>query len=217
VARSLERARTRAELRGARFVDAAFDLLEETGSDDFTIHAVVERCGASTRTFYEHFSGKTDLIVAMFEEAQRESIAALAPLVEAESDPLARLRTFVIGRQNLTRPGPLSRLFVHHRFRLQENHPSELRIALAPVVDYLHDLVKEASDTGAIQSRDYELTTELILQTLTAFIQGRVFGSALVERETSAEEVWAFIVAGLVGEPSTSLTSRARLSAAPRK
>lgn len=193
------RTRTRVEPRSARFVDAAFDLVEETGSDEFTVQAVVDRCGASTRTFYEHFSGKSDLIIAMYEGVQRESIGALAPLVEVESDPLARLRAFVVGRQELTRPGPLSRLFTHHHFRLQENHPDELRLALAPVVGYLRGLVEDAADAGVIESGDHELTAGLILQTVTAFNHGRIFGSALVDREASPEEVWAFILTGLTG------------------
>jgi AcrR family transcriptional regulator len=51
-ARSLDSARTRAESRVKRFMDAALELANRDSGTDFTVQEVVERSGQSLRTFY---------------------------------------------------------------------------------------------------------------------------------------------------------------------
>ena len=204
VARSLEQARRRAEGQSARFVKAALDVVEETGAEDFTIQAVVERSRASTRTFYQHFAGKDDLLVAMFEEAERLSVVRLRPIVDAASDPVARLRAFIVGRQLVSRPTPLALLLVNHHLRLQQSRPEELRLAFEPVVGYLRDLVRDAQDAGAIPPGDPTVVAGVVLQTVVTFIHAQLLGSALTDWEASPEEVADFVLLGIGAAPARS-------------
>lgn len=197
VERSLERARAEAEARSAGIVRAAMEVVGESDSGDFTVQAVVDRLRISTRTFYQHFSGKDDLIVAMFEEAQRNGIHELQRAVDAETEPLARLRAFVMARQASVRPTPLSRLLIHHHFRLQESHPDELRHAVEPVVDLLRQLVAEATDAGALRGGDIDVATSLVFQTVTTVLQSRVLGSGPGPDQPSDDDVWEFCLRGL--------------------
>ena len=96
VSRSLNAARTRAEERVQRFLDAAFELIDEKGSTEFTIQEVIERSKQSLRGFYEYFDSKDELVFALFEETLREADEDIRRTVEAESDPLDRLRAFTI-------------------------------------------------------------------------------------------------------------------------
>src|SRR5215813_12248807 len=96
VSRSLSAARSRAEQRVQRFLDAAFELIDEKGTTEFTIQEVVERSKQSLRSFYEYFDGKDDIVLALFEETVREAVADIRAAIEAESDPLSRLRAFAI-------------------------------------------------------------------------------------------------------------------------
>jgi AcrR family transcriptional regulator len=66
VSRSVHAARSRAEQRVQRFLDAAFELVDEKASTEFTIQEVVERSKQSLRAFYEYFDGKDELLLAMF-------------------------------------------------------------------------------------------------------------------------------------------------------
>src|SRR5207302_1856496 len=68
VSRSLTAARSRAEERVQRFLDAAFALIDEKGTTDFTIQEVIDRSNQSLRAFYQHFNGKDELLLALFEE-----------------------------------------------------------------------------------------------------------------------------------------------------
>src|SRR5690606_34763956 len=68
VERSLSRARAKALQRSARFLEVAVKLMDETGGVDFTVQELVNRSKLSLRAFYQHFDGKDDLLLALFEE-----------------------------------------------------------------------------------------------------------------------------------------------------
>src|SRR3954463_9166907 len=91
VSRSLTAARSRAEQRVQRFLDAAFELIDEKGTTDFTIQEVIDRSKQSRRGFYQYFDGKDELLLALFEDSVLESEADLRDVVDAESDPIVRL------------------------------------------------------------------------------------------------------------------------------
>ena len=74
VSRSLSAARSRAEQRVQRFLDAAFELIDQKGTTEFTIQEVVDRSKQSLRGFYQYFDGKDELLLALFEETVRESV-----------------------------------------------------------------------------------------------------------------------------------------------
>src|SRR6186997_2961444 len=77
VSRSLHAARSRAEQRVQRFLDAAFELIDEKGTTDFTIQEVIDRSQQSLRGFYQYFDGKDELLLALFEDSVIESAVDL--------------------------------------------------------------------------------------------------------------------------------------------
>ena len=87
VARSLDSARPRAESRVQRFLDAAIELLNAGSGKDFTVQEVVERSGQSLRSFYQYFSGKHELLLALFEESVRSTTDFLSNEVSGEGEP----------------------------------------------------------------------------------------------------------------------------------
>ena len=96
VSRSLNAARSRAEQRVQRFLDAAFELIDEKGTTEFTIQEVIDRSKQSLRGFYQYFDGKDELLFALLEETIRESSEDMRAAVESASDPLEKLRAFTV-------------------------------------------------------------------------------------------------------------------------
>src|SRR5919201_2887258 len=94
--RSLDAARSRAEQRAQRILDAAFDLMDEKGTTDFTIHEVTARAKQSLRGFYQYFDRKDQLLLTLFEETIREALEEYQKVIESEWEPLARLRAFTM-------------------------------------------------------------------------------------------------------------------------
>jgi AcrR family transcriptional regulator len=157
VSRSLNAARSRAEKRAQRFLDAAFELMDEKGTTDFTIQEVIDRSKQSLRGFYQYFDGKDELLLALFEESVHESIEDQRAAVETETEPLARLRAFVIRLHEWCDPTDTQRKRGSHNRRpisefmvqLAGSHPERVRAAIAPTAELLAELLDAACPRDA--------------------------------------------------------------------
>jgi AcrR family transcriptional regulator len=204
VSRSLNAARSRAEERVQRFLDAAFELIDENGSTEFTIQEVIERSKQSLRGFYEYFDSKDELVFALFEETLREADEDIRRTVDAETDPLERLRAFTIRLYEWCDPAETPRKHGAHNRRpimdfsnrLAVNYAERVRTALAPISHLLLELFEAASDAGAIRVADTKRTAVIVQQTVMC----SWFGNRLVDNpklRLTAEETWEFCLHGL--------------------
>jgi AcrR family transcriptional regulator len=204
VSRSLNAARSRAEKRVQRFLDAAFALIDEKGSTDFTIQEVIDRSKQSLRGFYQYFDGKDELLLALFEETMRESADDIRAVADAESEPLERLRAFVIRLHEWCEPIETPRKRGAHNRRpisefsvaLAGNHPERVKAAIAPVSDLLIELLDRAAEAGSIDVADTRRTGALVMRV----VMYSWFGNRLAQNaraRISAEETWQFCLNGL--------------------
>jgi AcrR family transcriptional regulator len=174
VSKSLTAARGRAEQRVQGLLDAAFALIDERATTQFTIQEVVDRSKQSLRGFYQYFEGKDELLFALLEESIRESLDDLRSAVEAESKPLERLRAFTICL------------------------PERLVVAMAPISRMLVDLLKAAVDAGAIRVSDTQRAAMLMQQVvLYGWLMNRLVPNP--RTRVTAEEAWGFCLHGLGG------------------
>jgi AcrR family transcriptional regulator len=206
VSRSLGAARSRAEKRVQRFLDAAFELIDEKGTTDFTIQEVIDRSKQSLRGFYQYFDGKDELLLALFEETLAEAADDLRNAVDAETEPVARVRAFAIRLHEWCEPIDTPRKRGSHNRRpisefsvgLAANHPTRVKAAMAPVSMMLVDLLDAAVAAGAFDIADTRRTAALIEQT----VMYSWFGNRLNPNPKSritAEETWEFCLRGLNG------------------
>jgi AcrR family transcriptional regulator len=206
VSRSLSAARTRAERRVQRFLDAAFELIDETGTSEFTIQEVVDRSKQSLRGFYQYFDGKDELLFALLEENIRESLEDLGEAVESEAKPLERLRAFTIRLHEWCEPlGTRRKRGAHNRvpisafsLQLAVKDPERLAAVTAPISRMLIELLDAAVAADAIQVSDTRRAALLIQQTVMySWLMNRLVEKARVN--VSAEDAWEFCLHGLRG------------------
>jgi AcrR family transcriptional regulator len=206
VTRNLQAARSRAEQRVQRYLDAAFALIDEKGTTEFTIQEVVARSRQSLRGFYEYFDGKDDLVLALFEEMVRDAVEDIRNAVDAESDPLERLRAFALRLHEWCDPGEKPRKRGKHNRRaiaefstsLAMTNSGRVRAALAPQSRLLRELIDAAAAAGAIRVADTRRATALVHQT----VMHNSFGNRLIEnpkQRLTAEDTWEFCRQGLGG------------------
>jgi len=204
VSRSLNAARSRAEVRVQRFLDAAFELIDEKGTTEFTIQEVIDRSEQSLRGFYQHFDGKDELLLALFEDSMLESAADLREVVATETEPIDRLRAFTIRLHEWCEPATTPRKRGAHNRRpisefavqLTVAHPERVRAASEPVARLMQQLVEEAAAAGAINVADPRRAAALVQQT----VMYSWFGNRLIQdprRRITAEETWEFCLHGL--------------------
>jgi len=203
VSKSLSAARTRAEQRVQGLLDAAFALIDERGSTQFTIQEVVDRSKQSLRGFYQYFDSKDELLFALLEESIRESLKDLHAAMESESEPLARLRAFTIRLHEWCDPGTRRKRGAHNRLPISEfslqlalKDPERLTAAMAPVSRMLIDALKAAADS--LQVTDMQRAAVLIQQTVMyGWLMNRFVPNP--RARVTAEDAWEFCLRGLGG------------------
>jgi len=206
VSKSLSAARSRAEQRVQRLLDAAFALIDEKGSTEFTIQEVVDRSKQSLRGFYQYFDGKDELLFALLEESIRESVEDLRSVIDSESPPLERLRAFTIRLHEWCEPlGTPRKRGAHNRLPLSEfslqlalKDPERLAGVMAPVSRMLIELLDAAVAAGAIQVSDTRRTALLMQQTVMyGWLMNRLVPNRRLQ--VTSEDAWEFCLHGLRG------------------
>lgn len=204
VSKSLRAAQTRAEQRVQRLLDAAFALIDERGTSDFTIQEVVDRSKQSLRGFYQYFDGKDELLFALLEETIREAVADLQVAVDAESDPLTKLRAFTVRLHEWCEPLDKRRKRGKHNrvpiskfsMQLAIENAERVAAAMAPLSRMLIELVEAAAAAKKIKVAEPRRAALLIQQTV-------MFGWLMngfvpdARSRVTADDAWAFCLHGL--------------------
>jgi AcrR family transcriptional regulator len=197
VERSIQSAKVRAEQRVQRFLDAAQVIIAEKGSTDFTVQEVVDRSRQSLRSFYLHFNGKHELLLALFEDALARTADQIRAAATGHDEPLARLETAVQLLFELCRPDPAAQrpLFTDFAPQLLISHPTEVKVAHAPLIDLFTELLTEADAGGRLRpGTTPHRTAALIMQTVMFNAQSS--GADDGGHPLTAQEMWDFCAHG---------------------
>lgn len=97
------------DLRRA-LIEQGLSLLEQEGQTDFSLRSLARAVGVSANAAYRHFADKDDLLQALAAEGFRLFTQALQSAIDAQTEPLSRLRAsgkayvaFAIARPELFR------------------------------------------------------------------------------------------------------------------
>lgn len=199
VERSIKTAKLRAAQRVQRFLDAAQAIIIEKGSTDFTVQEVVDRSRQSLRSFYLQFDGKHELLLALFEDALSRSAEQIRAATAGQTDPLDRLKVAIQLLFESSRPDPAARrpLFTDFAPRLLVSHPSEVKIAHAPLLALLTELMQEASEAGLLRSGiNARRMAAMTMQTVMFVAQSSGGIEEGGPKPITADEVWDFCAHG---------------------
>ena len=208
-------ARTRAtaeeaESRPARFMKSALEILGETGRTDFTVLAVVERSKTSLRSFYQHYSTKDELLLALVDRIMSESAARWRADV-AELDAIAALRTLVTrisAPAASTKQDSINRGLTFYNDHLAETLPREYARVLSPLHLLIRDIIAAGITEGVFrQASETEVDTAsaLIMQTVLGALRLRVLGAELNGAPVEGSHIYEFCVRSLLRDPGHPL------------
>ncbi|WP_344586825.1 TetR/AcrR family transcriptional regulator [Actinomadura vinacea] len=182
-----------------RFLDAAQAIMSEKGTTDFTVQEVVDRSRQSLRSFYQHFDGKHELLLALFEDALRRSADQIRAAASGHSDPLDRLKVAVQLLYELSRPDPAAQrpLFTHFAPQLLISHPTEVKVAHAPLLGLFTELMTEAKSADRVRD-DLKAHRAAALTMQTVMLVAQANGGSTDEHPhpITADEVWDFCASG---------------------
>ena len=199
--RSPEAVRADPDSRASRFMRSALSILAETGRTDFTVLEVVERSKTSLRSFYQHYSTKDELLLALIDTIMAESTKHWR--AETEDLPAAEAMRVLIDRictpAESTKQDSINRGLTYYNDRLAESLPTEYSRVLSP----LHQLIGEILERGIAEGA---FRTDLAVETIAALIMQAVLG-AMRLRSLGAElngvpiggaHIYDFCVRGLL-------------------
>jgi AcrR family transcriptional regulator len=200
IERSLQAARARAASRSDKFIAAAVEILSETGRTDFTVQELVERSKTSLRSFYQHFSSKDELLLALCEEIL--TFAATAWRAEiAELDAFAGLRVLVEKIHDHAGPegsGGITRAVSSYHLQLAGARPSDHARILIPLRDLILEVVRRGVVEGVVRTDiEPEALATMVMQTLVGAAHTQALRADLTSTPLESERLWRFCVGGL--------------------
>ncbi|WP_029371948.1 TetR/AcrR family transcriptional regulator [Mycobacterium sp. UM_WWY] len=202
VERSIRTAKLRAAQRVERFLDAARAIIAEKGSSDFTVQEVVDRSRQSLRSFYLQFDGKHELLLALFEDALSRAADEIRSATADYGNPLEKLKVAVEMLFEASRPDSAAKrsLFTDFAPQLLVSHPSEVKVAHAPLLALLTEFMQEASDAGLLrEGAKPRRMAAMTMQTVMFVAQSSAGGDEVTPAAVTADEVWNFCANGFAG------------------
>lgn len=196
--------------RAALLAAAAYDLLDDYGLEGLTIRAVLAKTGLARRAFYECFSSKDDLVLAVFERTLDGAARHFGDEAALLATPLDRLRLIVDGivlgmahagaPRGEREPGRGERrsaALSREHLRLAESRPGDLQVALRPLLDLIAQQVAAGIADGSVRPCDPALTALLIYNLVSTTTHGVLLaeeagGSDAAARATLSAAMWEF-------------------------
>ena len=188
------------ESRERRFIRSALEILGETGRTDFTVLEVVERSKTSLRSFYQHFSTKDELLLALIDKIMSESTRKWRADT-ADLAPVAALRMLIdriCTPAESTAQDKVNRGLTHYNDHLAEALPREYARVLSPLHELIKDIINRGIADGSFRSGiDVDATAALIMQSALGAMRLQALGAELNGVPVDADHIFDFCAAAL--------------------
>ena len=188
------------ESRVSRFMRSALAILGETGRTDFTVLEVVERSKTSLRSFYQHFSTKDELLLALIDKIMAESTQKWREETTG-LDSTAALRLLIdriCAPAESTTQDSINRGLTYYNDHLAETLPGEYARVLSPLHQLIQDILNRGIAEGTFRSDlEVDTTAALMMQTVLGAMRLRVLGAELNGVPIDANHIYEFCARGL--------------------
>jgi AcrR family transcriptional regulator len=192
------------EARAARFMKSALAILGETGRTDFTVLEVVERSKTSLRSFYQHFSTKDDLLLALIERIMAESTQHW----RTQTDGLGSVEALRVLIDRICTPAEsgtqdrVNRGLTFYNDRLSESQPHDYARVLSPLHRLIRDIIDRGIGEGTFRDdMDVDSTATLIMQNVLGAMRLRVLGAELNGVPLEGAHIFDFCSRSLLAHP----------------
>jgi len=198
----MQRRRSRNMQQVQIMIDAAKRLIFQKGSG-FTTEELVRESGVARQTFYRHFGGKDQLLLAAMEDMRAEMAAHYAAAARDLPGPLDRLQFYVrsaIQALDVAVPATQAAQFVTaEHWRLYQLFPEEMAHAAQPLIDVFASELRAAQEQGLIAPSDVDHSAELMVMLVRSVYHHYSFGTRTEPTAAIAARVWEFCLQGIGG------------------
>lgn len=181
---------------------AAHRLVLEKG-EDFTTQDLVKEADVALQTFYRHFGGKDQLLIAVIADLIQGHCDSLTERAEGMADPVERLHFYLHETlATLATPGAAgARFMTSQHWRLHQLMPHELGEANQPFADLVEAELVAGREAGVLDPRDPERDAWLITKLVISVFHHYAYVEDDSGADLLADDVWAFCLAAVGGAP----------------
>jgi AcrR family transcriptional regulator len=157
VERATGRARQKSAAEVEQLLAAAESVLAEGGYAHLRVDDVLAEAGLSTRAFYRHFQGKSELFLALFDREMHRADERLRAKVAAAADPEAAVRAWIGATLALAFEPRLARrtqLFLADRQMVASEFPAEVARCVRLLLTPLEEAITAGRDAGMFPGAD---------------------------------------------------------------
>ena len=140
-------------------------------------------------------------MLALFEDALSRSADQIRAATSGQESPIERLKVAIELLFESSRPDPSAKrpLFTDFAPRLLVSHPSEVKVAHAPLLALLTELMEEASEAGQLREGiNPKRMAAMTMQTVMFVAQSSGDGDG--SHPITADEVWDFCAFGFCAD-----------------
>ena len=198
--RSVQRSRARSIAQAQTIVAAAERLLHVRGSA-FTTQELAKEAGIALQTFYRHFAGKDQLLLALFEEVIARQAAEAEAAARDLPDPVARLHFYIVGTLRSLRDeqGQGPRAITSEHWRLYQLFPEEMTKANQPFADLVERELRAGAAEGVLRPGDPATGAWLAMKLVMSVFHHYAFAPVRDDIAETAERTWSFCLAAFGG------------------
>jgi TetR/AcrR family transcriptional regulator len=188
----------------AEALRAAAHRLVLVHGENFTTQDLIKEADVALQTFYRHYGGKDQLLLAVIGDLVEAHCQALTREAEGLEDPVARLRLYItetLSQLVGNRSAAVGRFMTSQHWRLLSLYPDEMAAADRPFADLVARELTAARDAGLLVPRSPERDAWIISQLVMAVFHHYAFADD-DDADTVADDVWQFCWAA-VQRPAT--------------
>ena len=196
--------------RDARFIKTAVEILGETGRTDFTVQEVVARSKTSLRAFYQHFSSKDELLIALLERTMAQSAQAWrAETTGLDSTAAIKLIIDRISAEpESSTQDSLNRAMNLYNQHLAETKPHDYARVLSPLHELIRDVVQRGITEGVFRPNlDVGPAAAIVMQTILGALRLHWLGAELTGAPIDAAHLYDFCVRALGTDDGVQLAA----------
>jgi uncharacterized protein (TIGR00369 family) len=196
--------------RDARFIKTAVEILRETGRTDFTVQEVVARSKTSLRAFYQHFSSKDELLIALLERTMAQSTQVWRDETTG-LDSTAAIKLIIdriSAEPESSTQDSLNRAMNLYNQHLSETRPRDYARVLSPLHDLLRDVVQRGITEGVFRPNlDVGPAAAIVMQTILGALRLHWLGAELTGSPIDAAHLYDFCIRALGNDDGEQLAA----------
>jgi TetR/AcrR family transcriptional regulator len=193
--KSGSRAWTRGPANSDALLAAARRLVLERG-ENFTTHDLVKEADVALQTFYRHFGGKDQLLLAVVADLIQEHCTVMEAHAASLDDPVERLHFYVTATLAGVVGDPAgrsgARFMTSQHWRLHQLFPAELAEANRPFADLLQRELEMGTAAGSLASTDPERDAWVINKLVMTVFHHYAFVDDDPAVDSVGEDIWRF-------------------------